>query len=198
MEVETTYPNLHFFTKGDTVCLSGSFPLVDGARVIDRFSIEIELPRNCPDGLPIVREIGGRIPHIPDRHILPDGTACLFVPDERWRICPPGTSLLNGPVRNFFLGQSMFELTGTWPFGTRSHGAQGIFESYSDILGTTDKAAIIRYLEVISKKDIKQHWMCPCGSGKQIRMCHSHLIVDLSKKIPHKVARESLKKISES
>ena len=195
-QVEAANPNLHFSTRNGKVFLSGSFPLKDGERVVDRYFIEIEFPFNYPCDLPMVREVGGRIPHTADRHMYANGVACLFVPDERAWICPEGTSLLeflDGPVRNFFLGQSVFEMEGVWPFGQRSHGVQGILEFYAEILGTNDRATIIRYLDVLRRKHVKGHWPCPCGSDQRLRKCHLSQIVELRQKIPPPLAYQSWK-----
>jgi hypothetical protein len=191
-QVAAAYPNLHFSIRGHTVFLSGSFPLTEGRRIIDRFLIEIEFPSDYPRDMPLVREIGGRIPRTIDRHIYGrSGIACLFVPDEQSWAYPEGSTLLdflNGPVRNFFLGQSLFEVEGSWPLGQRSHGVKGILEFYAEILGTDNMNTIIQYIDVLRRKEIKGHWLCPCGSAKKLRHCHISQIRDLRKKIPHSVA----------
>lgn len=195
-EVQAEYPMLHFFRQGDRLFLRGSFPIVHVDRVLDRFNIEVELPRNRADGLPVVREIGGRIPRTTDNHINnSSGDICLFIPEERWRIFPVGSTLLNflnGPVRNYFLGFSMKELGQPWPFGERPHGKEGIVEYYSELLGTADVKTIRRYLECLSKKSFKGHWLCPCGSGKKVRKCHATQIRELRETIPWTCATKSL------
>lgn len=193
-QINGDYQNLHFSTLEGVIFLRGSFPLKDGEYEVDRYSIEIKFPSNYPRDLPLVREIGGRIPRTGDRHVYVDGMACLFLPDQRAWICPEGTSFLdflNGPVRNYFLSQSVFELEGVWPFGERSHGVQGIVEFYSEILGTGNTAIITRYLEALSKKAVKGHWPCPCGSGERLRHCHIKKILELRQKIPAEVAFRS-------
>jgi hypothetical protein len=190
------YPTLLFYPEDECVFVRGDFPIADEGKVLDQFSIEIELPRYDPNDLPVLREIGGRIPRTQDNHInVPSGEVCLFVPDERWRIYPRGSTLLdflNGPLRNYFIGYSLFELGEPWPFGQRSHGAEGIFEYYSELLGTDDRRVVIRYLECMSKPTLKGHWECPCGSGKRIRNCHQTTLNDLRLKIPPLGAKYSL------
>ena len=194
-EVEAAYPNLHFYVANEVVVVRGTFPIVFTGEVLDRHLIEVELPRDHPKSLPIVRETGGRIPRTPDRHMNPvDGTACVLLLDERWRVWPNGSTLLqflDGPVHNFFLGQSLVELGDRWPFGQWSHGAEGIREFYTDVLGTVDIRVITGYLDCLGKKKIKGHWSCPCRSGKRLRDCHSALVQDLAAKIPRQVAIRS-------
>lgn len=128
-EVEAAYPSLHFHVVNDVVFVRGTFPTVGEGEVLDRYRIEIELPRDSLKSTPIVREVANRIPQTSDRHMNPaDGTACVLLPDERWRVWPIGATLLdflNGPVRNFFLGQSLVEAGEPWPFGQWSHGVDG-------------------------------------------------------------------------
>jgi hypothetical protein len=198
-EIERDYPNLHFFIEGDIVFARGSFPISHEGRILDRYQIEIEFPHDYPESLPIVRETGGRIPRTADYHINSNtAEVCLFVPDERWWVLPPGSTFLeflNGPVRNFFLGQSLVEIGQPWPFGQWLHGADGILEFYTRLLGTNELTIILKYLEYLIKPVIKGHWNCPCGSGKRLRQCHSEQLWDLRNKIPSNVAAKSLQSL---
>ncbi|KUO40384.1 MAG: hypothetical protein AVW05_03720 [Hadesarchaea archaeon DG-33] len=197
-EVQSVFSNLHFYPAKDRVFIRGSFPVIHEGKILDRYSIEIELPRNYPESLPIVREVGGRIPQTADRHINPTGEACLFLPDERWKVCHPGSSLLdflNGPVRNFFVGQSLVELGQPWPFGEWSHASVGIIEYYAELLGTKDLATILRYLDYLSKPKIKGHWKCPCGSGRRLRNCHFEELKDLRTKVRQDDAQRSRQRL---
>ncbi len=197
--VESSYPTLHFSIRNFTVYISGSFPLADGGKIFDRYSIEIELPHDYPQGLPLVWEVGGRIARIADRHIYSDtGSACLFVRDEREWVYPSGSSVLdflNGPVRDFFVSQSLYEIDGTWPFGQRSHGVKGIAEFYFEKLNTTDLQTVLRYLNILKRKEIKGHWLCPCGSGTKLRQCHREQLTELRSRIPQQVACRSWRAI---
>lgn len=199
-QVQVEYSHLHFFLENDVIFIRGSFPLKHEAKIIDRHSIEIELPSNYPETVPIVRETGGRVSRIPDNHFNTlDGEVCLFALNERWQHFPAGATLLdflNGPVRNHFLGLSLRELGEPWPFGERSHGRAGIIESYSELLGTDDESTIVRYVEYLSKPKLKGHWPCPCGSGRKIRQCHLPVIREVREKIPLHTAMESLKHLA--
>ena len=197
--VRKEYPTLYFYPYEDGVFVRGDFLIIDEGKVLDQFSIEIELPRYDPNELPVLREIGGRIPRNEDNHInIPSGDVCLFVPDERWRIHPRGSTLLdflNVPVRNYFIGYCLVEMGEPWPFGQRSHGAEGIIEYYSELLGTNDRRVVIRYLECLSRPAIKGHWECPCGSGSRIRNCHQPTLNELRAKIPPSSAKYSLEQV---
>ncbi len=191
------YPNLHLSTNGDKILVKGSFPVFHDGVVLDRYQIEIDLLPDYPNSVPVVREVGGRIPHTADRHINnKEGVACLFLKDEQMEICPPGTSLvdfLNGPIRNYFISQSLVELGQPWPFGEHAHGNAGRTEYYQEIIGTKDDRIIFEYLKCLSKPQIKGHWLCPCGSGQKIRHCHAKQIYDLKDKITPHIAKSALK-----
>lgn len=199
LEVEAAFPQLHFHVDNDVVFIRGSFPVVYEGKELDHYSIEIELPRSYPESLPIVRETGGRIPCTADRHMnSQERTACVMLPDERWRLWPQGSGLLaylSGPLRNFFLGQSVVDTGEPWPFGEWGHGAKGIVEYYSTLLKTDDIGVIAGFLEYLAKKKTKGHWPCPCGSGKRLRDCHRELVRDLRDKIPRRYAEESLDRL---
>ena len=198
-EVQADYPNLHFYPQGHRVVVRGSLPILHEGTELDRYAVEIILLASYPDALPLVFEVGGRVPWDADHHVNREtGEACLFVPDERWKVAPPTMTFLeflNGPVRNFFLGQSLFRRTGEWPFGQRPHGAAGLREYYSELLRTDDVAMILRYLDCLRRPTLKGHWPCPCGSGRRLRACHRAQVDDLRTKIPPVVALRSFESL---
>jgi hypothetical protein len=195
-EVEARFPDLYFVVEDGTVFVRGSFAVMFEGRVLDRYSVELQLARNHPAGLPVVRETGGRIPRHIDRHILAaDGTACVLLPDERWRLWPIGSPLvkyLTGPLHSFFLAQTTVEEGQPWPFGQWAHGAKGIFQFYRELLKTSDLRVMTTYLDYLAAKKVKGHWPCPCRNGKKLRDCHFDQIKDLREKITRKVAERSL------
>jgi hypothetical protein len=157
-------------------------------------------PFNYPHVLPRVRETQGRIPRVLDRHLIPStGAACLFV-GEDWllevgRPQPTFLEFLDGPVRNFFIGQALVEAGQPWPFGERSHGLKGVLEAYGEWFGTQDEKQIGLYLEYLSRDVLKGHWDCPCGSGARIRNCHQNEIRALRERIPQWLATQALQRL---
>lgn len=198
-DIQSECPNFHLMVEGDIVFIRGSYPVIHEGEVLDRYTLEIEFPRDYPESVPIVRETEGRIPRTADYHMMgKKGEACLFVPDERWLVWPPDATFLDflkGPVYNYFLGQTLVSLGEPWPFGQRSHGLSGIKEFYAELLGTDDFDSVVRYLEYLSKPKIKGHWPCPCGSGNKIRHCHSIQLRDLSSKVSNKIALKMLERL---
>ncbi len=183
------YPWLHLHIQNGIASVQGSMPVAG-----DRFNIEIEFLSDYPSSLPVVKEVGGRIPTIPDRHINPaDSSACVCIPDE-WCLQRPDKSFstfLKGPVYNFFLSQKYFETHGTWPFGERRHGNEGLLDFYKEQFSTEEAYVIKDYLQCLSQKTIKGHWDCPCGSKKRIRDCHKEALYILKNKIPPHVAKQT-------
>jgi hypothetical protein len=200
-EVEAAYPQLLFSVSDSNVLLDGLFPIRDGEETLDQFAVQIALPTDYPDGLPIVREAAGRIPKVADRHVGPEtGEACVLLPEDRWRSWPLGSSLLgflDGPLRNYFLGQAIVERGGDWPFGQWSHGVAGQMEYYRDVFGTDRAEYVKKYLEYVIAKKLKGHWECPCGSGATTRSCHMKAILLLREQVPRSDAQVALKRLRE-
>lgn len=198
-EVETQlrnhYPSLYLVQRGSHSVIRGVYPVQLDGKVIDTFLVEIALPRHFPEEAPTVREMSGRILRVADRHVYTDGTLCLFLPEEKWKYWPEGSSILDfltGPVNDFFLSQLYFEQHGTWPFGERRHGVLGIIDYYAEELGTDDLQVITKALEYLSAPQPKGHWPCYCGSGKRMRHCHFEKLSYLHRRIQPTVAANSL------
>jgi hypothetical protein len=194
--LDADFPYLHVTTRDGYTVLSGDFPLVLDGRVVDSFQIEVVVPPAGPRAsVPVVREIGGRILYIADRHMYRDGTACLFVEAEFWFRHPDGVDLiefLRGPVTSYFIAQFAYEQGHGWPFGQRSHGAQGVIEFYGSILGTHDPRIVRQFVEVIASKKVRSTWPCPCGSGRKIAACHGNQIRTLRERIKRSAAATTL------
>jgi hypothetical protein len=193
-DVQRSYPQLHPEIRGEETRISGTFPIREGNTEVDRFIISMDLPSTYPDSLPAVREVGGRIPHTLDRHVIPSsGVACVMVPDQRWELWPVGASLLafvDGPLRNFFIGQALVERGEPWPFNEWAHGFQGRLDYYKSLIGTDDLRSICIYLDYLGKHKVKGHWDCPCLSGRRMRDCHYSLVKELRGRMPHNVASQ--------
>jgi hypothetical protein len=198
-DLKAKYADLRIVEEDGTVFLRGTFPVGIDGRILDRYQIELEFPPDFPLRLPLVREMGGRIPRIADRHVHEKtGNACLAV-DEDWMVRighePTVLEFLDGPVRNFFIGQSLVDAGESWPSGERPHGYPGLLEAYGEWFGTQEENEIARYLEYLSKGRIKGHWNCPCGSGKKLRQCHVDEIRELQQRIPPTLARQALERL---
>lgn len=196
-EIQKEYPDLRLVETNGELVFKGSFPIRHEGEDLDRFLIEISFP-DGPARLPVVHEIGGRIPRISDRHVNErTGDLCVDVP-ELIQLRGENTLLrfLNGPVRNFLISQHLVEKGDPWPFGQWEHGKPGLIQAYGEILGFREEPQIRRFLDLLSHKKIKAHWPCPCGSGRPIRSCHDAEIRALQILISTRVARDALRRLS--
>ncbi len=159
---------------GDSFEIIGSYEIRQAGVVLKTYHIKIKIPDEYPHAIPKVFEIGSLIPNKPERHINSDGSACLFVSHARWEQWPigsPFSDFLNGPVRNFFLGQIYYDINKCFPWGESGHGSIGIIEYYSNFFGTTDRNLLILYLCRLINP-ITRQTKCPCGKGKRFIQCH--------------------------
>lgn len=199
-ELVRHYPELHLYERAGFVELMGSFPITHDGAEIDRFKVHILLPPDYPKAPPIVWETAGRIPRVIARHIYPSwGICCFFYPDEYRLRYPEGMSLfdfLQGPMRDYFLGQLAIEAGQPWPFGQRAHGKAGGFEFYEEFLGIKGKDAVLNYLQCLGYDSLKGHQRCPCGSGKRLRDCHSTDLARLREKFPRDIAKSAYNRLS--
>jgi hypothetical protein len=195
--VQERFPDLRLVFEGGRPSFRGTFPIVHEGRVLDRFSILIVFP----DGIsrpPAIAETGGRIPRTVDRHVFSNGAICTEVPEltlirGKYSL----VSYLEGPVRNYFLGQMLVERGEPWPFGQWQHRKPGLLEAYGEILGVSGEPAIRRYLECLAHKKIKGHWPCPCGSGERIRSCHFTDLRALHERVTPRIARQALSRLNQ-
>ena len=192
-DVGREFPTLHFEDRGGLLVLAGEIQVCDAGRVLDLYEIEVEIPHGGPaEGLPVVREVGGKIPRTPDRHVNPDGTACLAVPDDLWYRHPQGFGLLEflrGPVYGYYVGQSVVANGDPWPFGERAHGAAGVVEFYAPLFRTANPLLAHRLLTQAVAKKMRTHRRCPCGSGRPLRWCHYGILARLRHRLPRSVRR---------
>jgi hypothetical protein len=171
-DLSADYPSLHLDADAMPPVIRGTFPVRDKGTELDRFRVEI---RFTDSPLPDVREVGGRVPWTPDRHVEPDGRACVALADELVHLFPRGISLrqfFDVVLRNYFLGQAIVERGGTWPFGEHAHGAVAIFEFYANELGLDDVSHVGPMLSVLKGKRLNGRKPCFCRSGRLLARCH--------------------------
>lgn len=199
--LRSSFPSLWVSIDGSTVTLRGTLPLVDPltGSEFDRYEIVVELPRDYPRSVPTVRETGGRIPWVPERHNT-DGAACLFVPEERGRCWPEGADIsafLRGPVTQFFFGQSYYEQHGRWPFGERSHGTVGRYEFYAEAAGSDNPEVVVGFMRMVAAREPRGHWPCYCGSGLRMRACHFQTLQQFRRVVAQKTAHDALGQLAQ-
>ena len=192
-----SFPDLTASAAESKIYVRGSFPVMHEGRVLDRYQIQIIWTASDIE-VPTLLETGGRIPWIADRHMSQGGNACVLVPEE-WLIKPRDqrtlVGYLEGPVRNYFLWQSLFESGLEAPWGERKHGVPGLLQAYSDLVGFSEESAIRECLDYLSKDRLKGHWRCPCGSNRRLRDCHLSYLRHLRTKVPQYIAKLALNRL---
>lgn len=192
-------PELTVSRSNNLIILEGLFVVSGSAGPFDSYQIKAGITGGFPAEEPVVFEEGGRIPRIADRHVFPDhGNCCLGVWEE-WLLKAQDhrfETFLTGPMHDYFVSQTYYEVRGEWPFGERSHGRLGIIEAYGDILGIyPNEGTITDYLHLLSRQKIKGHALCPCGSGRRLRLCHNEDLQRLSEQIPTFMAKKMYRTI---
>jgi len=98
-------------------------------------------------------------------------------------------------VEPFFLWQIEYEVSGGQNKDKAyAHGQDGALQFYKEILNIDDKKAVYKFVEYLTKKKIKGHWNCYCGSGQKMRDCH----FDLMKKYKGQIRTKDAKKTFDS
>ena len=181
------FPALALETSQVPARITGTIWLYSGVG----FSIDLEIPDNYPRGIPKLWCNPQEIPWEIDRHVYPNGLACLCVSSEYRKHWPLGcdlTKFLERLVRPYLIGQAYYQDHGHWPPGhERSHGVKGIIEAYRELLaplGSVSVSVILNFMCFLARETHpKGHEPCPCGSGKGLRDCHRSFLVDLRQTI---------------
>lgn len=159
--------------------LRGSLNLYDpSGSVRAAFPIEMGVPRNFPNSPPVIREVGGLIPQIADRHVnAKDATCCIQLPIEFHKKRPKTLrAYIEGPVTSYFLAQLYYDCFKEWPNGERAHGAQGLREYCREEIASEDLVLIRGMIKVIQQWHARpKDERCPCGGHRKIYKCHDRL-----------------------
>lgn len=180
--LDATQSEIHHSARDGDLKLVGKYHVFGAAGdFLGAFDVDICFPSGFPENEPILKETGGRLPRIPDRHVGKDGIACVMVPGE-WvlRRGPEAADALayfEGPLRDFFLSQLSFEETGQWPFGQRSHSTDGVAEFLREYFEIPPQGNVLQIVRSLLNRDAPRRSLCPCGSRKPAIKCHRDQII---------------------
>jgi hypothetical protein len=135
-----------------------------------------------------VKEIGGKIPS--NFHRYTQGGLCLAATPELYRIFkkePTLENYIDNLVDPYLFGWLYYQQYQKMPWGERSHGANGLIESYKELLHIEKTTNMKMLLLQIVTNTIKQRELCPCGSGLPFRKCHKKQVQRLLVNIPKEV-----------
>jgi hypothetical protein len=172
------YSGLRLAPSGNDIVLEGTL----GFRVIgpdrqpldDEYEVVLRLPDSAPNGLPTVRETGGRIP--PSYHKLQGDFLCLGAATAIRLTLLQSPSLLTFVERYvipYLYGYSYFSQRGHMPFGELAHGDDGIREYLAGLFGSHEPHRAEEFLLLAGmKKRLANKHPCPCLSGRRLGRCH--------------------------
>ena len=185
-QLSLSYPNLSLkLNPNGTGSVTGQIEVADGIS----YSALLHIPTSYPDREPVLYCDAKEIPWKLRRHVYENsnGVACLCGRCETRVHWPKGSDLTNFVtklVHPYFVCQFYYDAYGKWPpTGERSHGKLGILETFVDLLTeirNPSENQIKGFLRLLARKNNpKGHEKCPCGSGKNLRLCHEKLIAHL-------------------
>ena len=135
------------------------------------YHIEVHIPFES-DKLPYVFDIGNAIDSNYN-HQYKYGPLCLetdFAIRSRFVDGLNLVSWMQEFVEPYFFSYEYYQRFGCFPFGERSHGIEGILQSFGDVFQETDNIKVCKILMFIYSDRYRGHLPCPCGSGKNIRI----------------------------
>lgn len=164
--------------------IAGNYRIVDGLGAIQAdFDIRVVVPANYPYGFPGLWETSTKIPRDLDRHMFPDGKACLENPRRIDLMILRGISLctfFTDYVHRFFCWQLVYDIDGPAALKGWAHGEEGIREFYCEILQTTDTGFIKEVLKRIVFNQLPgRNDLCFCGREEKFKQCHFKTISQL-------------------
>jgi len=176
------YPNIELINESDAeVRLRGSFTLhkeYGCFQVLDDYEIEIVIPIASPK-LPYVIDVQKHIN--PDyQHYYTDGKLCLETDVKIISDFVDGFDLLRWMdkyVESYFFTYEYYMRFGEFPYGERSHGLDGVLESYQELLGAENLQETYDIMRFITTNCYRGHSLCPCQSGEKLRKCHGEKIL---------------------
>jgi hypothetical protein len=180
-----SYPGLRFRLDTDTgrMNLEGDFVLQTDCGVTTSIAIRVVFPRDYPESEPTAFDAAGRFPVSADRHIIKDGQFCLWLPPcSAWdKDDPNRLRRFLDEVTVFLERQLIFDATGgkIWPGGQYKHGAEGYEEFMLALLDGDDAHLFSLFPVILGKAHLGRNDVCPCGSQKKYKHCHSDTVAEI-------------------
>lgn len=159
--------------------LRGVIPIIDmDGKYWEDYEVEIHCSPYFPKQFPLLFETGGKIPRIGDWHVYEDtGSCCVkIIPEELLR-CKKGITVIEyirEEVIPYLFNQTHRRIEGYYVNGEYSHGTKGIFEYYSQLLGTGNNVKqLLQFMHFIATHERPQRTSsCFCGKKAKFRHCH--------------------------
>lgn len=165
------------------VVLRGQFEFTAQASgmdvVSDSFEIEIVVPPDFPESVPVIKELGERIPRRDDNHLNCAGELCLGSP-LRLLVMLSEEPTLTGFAEKciipyLFATSRRLATGGEFAFGELEHGPDGLLQDYALLFGVDSPVKAMGVLRILAlKKRVGNKRHCPCGCGRRVTKCKLH------------------------
>ena len=155
----------------------------NGPTINGTYRLVIEIPDAFPKDIPIVREIGEKIPHDGKHHVNDDGSLCLGSPIRLLSKISENPSLVGFSesclVPFLYAISYKNQYAGDFIFDELAHGTLGILDDYKDFFGLKTAGQVINTLALLgTKKRIANKKPCPCNCGNILGKCSFHLKIN--------------------
>lgn len=178
-ETIKAFPSLQRRVWGESEILKGIIPIIDVIGIKwEEYELEIHCSENFPFEFPSLFETSNKIPKIGDWHIYEDTlSCCVKVKPEELIRCKDGITIIDyirEQVIPYLFNQTHRRVEGYYVNGEYSHGLHGIYEFYSDTLGTGNnyKKTVELMMFIASHEKPGRTTFCFCGSNIKFRNCH--------------------------
>ncbi len=182
--VKRNYPSLSVKLDKDGYVLTGTVILnseFGNIPLYDEYCLEIRIRFDFPSSIPIVRDLNGDVPKGLE-HFNAGGELCLGASCDLCEYLEAHTNIvdfINDIIMSYLYTASYYKRYGSTPFGERSHGIKGMEEAYMERYGAKDRGTLISLLAYVAGlREYRGHLLCPCGSGKKLRSCHGHAVLE--------------------
>ena len=138
-----------------------------------QYDVNIVVPK-ADTALPMAIDTGDSIASTyPHRYT--DGSLCLETDSYiRYRFID-GMNLVEWMdefVEPYFFSYEFYCRFGSFPFGERPHGLEGLIHTYQEFWHEKDPITTCGLLRYAAEETYRGHELCPCNSGKKLRQCH--------------------------
>ena len=150
-----------------------------GKEITDSYELEFTVPSVFPRAIPIVKEIGLRIPRDGKHHVNQDDTLCLGSPLRLMQKISEKPSLVGFSekclVPYLYAVSNKLQNGVGFAFSELAHGEPGIIVDYLDLLGLKKREQVINALKLLGvKRRIANKKPCPCECGQRLGRCSFH------------------------
>lgn len=211
-ELQQAYPRLAVAPSiSDSIFIKGTIDFNVTSKGINpiegRYEVLIEVPSDFPKSVPIVKEIGNKIPIHNDFHVNADGTLCLGSPLKLQLYIFKHPSLIEF-VENLLIPH-LYQVSnmlrgGEFIMGELAHGVIGEIEDYQDIFGVMGSVNVGNALAALSnRKRVANKIACPCGCKNRLGLCSYRFKLNsfrnaLTRNTYKKILREFNRRLSSS